>query len=315
MKQFRLKNAFSLVELLVVIAVIMFLAGLMIIAIRGVKERSVMTVCKNNLKQLHTAAMIACVNVNFELPHARSGESYGSDERWHQSSVGWVDWCNYTDGHGFRAPTVPNPGSTPWYGPSGVLSVVKGSLWDATGRNPKLYVCPAFNLRSTWTAAGNNNPKGPNNVTLSLERPEKWFAGDSLAKITNLPRVIARTYVMNSAVSGMKIGDMEGSKRLLFADMAISTNNLPYSTNTIAAWCVTSGLAGAYLASTSWDDPSHQDGELRGYYLTGRTIAVESVGNIHPAAKGFGGANAVFVDGHVETILWNQTTNACQGSW
>ena len=65
---------------------------------------------------------------------------------------------------------------------------------------------------------------------------------------------------------------------------------------------------------TGWSKERHEDGwdgQLdASSNVNNQAYPYENIGLYHN-----GKANAVFVDGHIEEITWNQTTNACSGAW
>ena len=79
-----MRKAFSLIELLVVVAIVGILISLMLLAIGGAKRTSRTTVCKNNQRQLVLAAA-AYTNDNQTHPPAFSQEF----EPWDDESILW----------------------------------------------------------------------------------------------------------------------------------------------------------------------------------------------------------------------------------
>ena len=114
--------------------------------------------------------------------------------------------------------------------------------------------------------------------------------GSPLGSATN-PAL--RSYAMNLQASGASLGSIQASKLLLFADVA-ETNRLDglricergMKENISAAW----------------------DGVLTGTPST-TNYPVEAIGAFHNKR-----GNAIFVDGHVETLSWSDTINACSGT-
>jgi prepilin-type N-terminal cleavage/methylation domain-containing protein len=68
------RSAFTIIELLIVIAIIGVLAGLLLVAVSSIRTAADNTRCQNNLRQVHMAFMLYCVNNNQRMPYvSRSG--------------------------------------------------------------------------------------------------------------------------------------------------------------------------------------------------------------------------------------------------
>src|SRR5436190_20517108 len=77
--------AFTLVELLVVIAVIAILAGLLLPSLSRAKEKTKATICSNNLKELQLASLLYASDNNEYFPRNPDGAYAGSSilGRWY----------------------------------------------------------------------------------------------------------------------------------------------------------------------------------------------------------------------------------------
>ncbi len=69
-------SAFTLIELLVVIAVIAILASLLLPVLKQTRERSLSTLCQNNLKQWGTALQMYTMDYDGWIPKGMSGRTF-----------------------------------------------------------------------------------------------------------------------------------------------------------------------------------------------------------------------------------------------
>lgn len=285
-------KAFTLVELLVTIMIIIILAGTLLPVISGAKKRGRDVLCKNNLKQLQVGAMnFAMFNASEDrrgglLPHDRSGEVHRTTRNpsWQQERTGWIDWVNYAS-HNDNSTTY-RPGETPWWGAYGLTCITNGTMWEYVN-STKAYACPEWQQSIVGKVAPDNT------VVLSLSDGNRYPW---------------RCYAMNSSVSGANIGDIEASKRILFAE-ASSTNFYNGVQISQTNLCSTYD-ANQLTAKTSAKEALGWDGSLSITPVSGQNYPQENVGLHHD-----GKANVIFVDGHIESLAWSVTTNAASGNW
>jgi prepilin-type processing-associated H-X9-DG protein len=206
------RAAFTLVEMLVVIAVIMTLAMILTPALSRAKESGRAARCATNLRQLYLAAMNSAID---------GGSFPGAVSSWSSNTIspgvtrythnpGWVAWYNV-------APNILlnsiSAGQYDWKGANGTACITNGALWSIV-KVKDVYLCPTFALK---------NVCGVNNAM--------------------------RSYSMNSAVSGfsmLMVSKPVGT--VLFGDDRIVTNS-PYdpsfATNEIGQWHSATGRVGA----------------------------------------------------------------------
>jgi prepilin-type N-terminal cleavage/methylation domain-containing protein len=108
------KQPFTLVELLVVVAIIAVLAALLMPALRGARATAVRVACMNNQKQLHVAAFGFAADNDDWIPYCRQlGE--GNVGGW---TVGWANyylagsWYSVTHQPGYEYDIRAPQGST-----------------------------------------------------------------------------------------------------------------------------------------------------------------------------------------------------------
>jgi prepilin-type N-terminal cleavage/methylation domain-containing protein/prepilin-type processing-associated H-X9-DG protein len=133
-------QAFTLIELLIVIAIIAILAALLLPAFAKAKAKAKAIDCLNNTRQLQVAWMLYAADNNDQLVLG--------DSTWLRGIIfvkGWVD------SKGYFAKV---------YGETNELNVTDGQLWPYTKSQP-IYRCPA--QRGVWPARYDayGNPTGP----------------------------------------------------------------------------------------------------------------------------------------------------------
>ncbi len=174
------KSGFTLIELIIVIAILCILGGIvapkLFRAMNSAKEQQ----CRNNLKQLQTAAIHYALEHGRVMPHSAGMEYWGSGIS--NGKNGWIAWIPEDRAH-----------PTSWFGDFGTTSqepqfsddtglgepalwaVRNGSLWDYV-RNEKCYFCP---------------------VTAAKWRRDFLFLDDDVRETP-----VNRTYAMNAYFGG-----------------------------------------------------------------------------------------------------------------
>lgn len=120
---FKMRRAFTLIELLIVIAIIGILASMLLPALKSARDMARMTACLNNVKQVGLAFQIYLSDNDGTLP---------------ESCEGWGNW-----GQDYNAKWKVSLG-----GPTTAIGKIRASL-----NNDQVFFCPS---RRTSPAPGSN---------------------------------------------------------------------------------------------------------------------------------------------------------------
>ena len=93
MRNHRNTKAFTLIELMVVIAIISILMSTLFVGGKKAYKWSLSAKCKNHLRNLHTAVMnFSLENGGHYYPRAGSYEFYRRDDDLYHQANGWIRW-------------------------------------------------------------------------------------------------------------------------------------------------------------------------------------------------------------------------------
>ncbi|MCX7590165.1 MAG: type II secretion system GspH family protein [Kiritimatiellae bacterium] len=285
------RRSFTLVEILVVVAIIGVLAGLMFPALGRAREKGRQVQCKANLKNLQIAVVNHANDSDGAIPFAGSFELKDHDGHWHKF-IGWVSWTNYPPypaGRDYHDRSMWQWYMVErWWGRGCIDSITNGTLWPYTGRNLKIYLCPTF---AREEVSGRTFPDGS-----ALDK--------------NRGNVPMRSYVMScyfhdrtnpSWYRRTMIGRTDSSKRLLFTEIHTSRNDPIGGVRPVCDRGFKDGPPATYYYA--------HDGSFAGTNRPGASYPVEAIGGYH---DGYG--YAVFLDGHIETLTWSNSADAVAGT-
>jgi prepilin-type N-terminal cleavage/methylation domain-containing protein len=150
----RSKKGFTLVELMVVIAIIGILAAALVTPITNARATGQAVRCKTNLKNLAQAALSYAVE-NSYMPFAESYENHNMEKdgddyrRRYRHRIGWVSctwsgsnpWPSWDSSKG----AVLSSGQAQFWGDKDTTfhSITNGSLWSHVGKDLARYLCDA----------------------------------------------------------------------------------------------------------------------------------------------------------------------------
>ena len=204
-----MKKGFTLIEMLVVVALILLLGGALYPALLRAKEWGRSTKCLSNLRQFQVASIHYATDTG-HLPRSTDGW-YLDFDGWRHTR-GWVAWNTWPGfpSDGPRAGSQHSGGTYSWRGAVGLTCITNGALWSYVKREKAVYLCPTFEQR---TVCGQTDA--------------------------------VRSYSMNQVLNHRVFADqsMQASRTVLFGDdgalltgVAAANVDAQFATNEVGRW-------------------------------------------------------------------------------
>ncbi len=295
----RLRGGFTLIELMVVIAIIAILAGVMMVSFGGATSSARAALCITNMKNLAQAAnTYAMQSGYYPLAGSRESVSMGSTTTTYSPQTGWISWLDkdkYDDGNGNKVRTAHvGVEICPFYGTgddeSDIYAITNGTLWKATAYNRKLYTCPEH-----VRYRGEKKLKTPLwSYVMSARFGYDTTRGSGSAA--------------TDGACGVAYNSLSRADRvLLFAELPTVDPETRQTTSDPSSYAADCTLQ--YRATVNGIQMGDWDGE------------VEAIGFPHKLGKRDYCGHVVFADGHTETLKYNEkglsledlTAVLCQG--
>ena len=285
-----MKKAFSLIELIVVIAIIGILAGVLLASFSGGTESARAAKCLNNMRNLAQGASAYAAGSKIErLPLAGSRASFAPSGSGlvYKEQKGWISWLSMNDEYGMRTKSKEHPKSFVSIENASaycadeekaMFALTNGTMWLSVNCNRDVYVCPEHQIK-----ASKKGGKIWWSYVMNAYFGYDWSDGN-------------KAVVTDSSHPGRSPGDnaIRPERRLMFAELPIYGSG-----TTIDEGGKPSGANYPEGGSTECDCVLQYKGYDFNKDWKGKA---ESIAFNHKSAKRWC-AHVVFADGHAEKLL------------
>ena len=298
-----MKKAFSLIELIVVVAIIAILAGVLLVSFGGGTESARAAKCLSNMRNLAEAAIAYAAESNYGVyPSAGSYAEVESDTDglYYRERRGWISWLSKDDPYGTHTSKAKARSFKKCDNISAFCSnredaefaITNGALWRYVNGNRSVYVCPLHQRR----AAGYGSAMG------------KGGAGKRSSSGPVFSYAMNAYFGYDSSNGSDGIGDMsvgmtgtglKAERRIMFAELPFGLSETSDANNGLDGDAAYSSASNPLLDATLQYKATYGSKA----YNTEWSGKPETLGFNHKSRKNFC-AHVVFADGHTEKLIY-----------
>jgi len=223
------KKKFTLIEVLVVVAIIGILVSLLVPSLSNARQRSREAVCKNNLKQLYTTQMFFADDNEGKIWATNFGNewmlktSYGTKD----ADNNWVNYNFHENGEQILEPYL---GKEVWQNPDTHIAIYRCPATDHSDAPDAWYVQSGNQGRSY---SGFTDPNQDNSLAIPSEYPVRNYGNPQIIFQNSNRKPFLWDFVNNSnggrKTTLSKVHGNTGKLNLLVTDGSVVNLNLPYA--------------------------------------------------------------------------------------
>jgi|LSQX01.2.fsa_nt_gb prepilin-type N-terminal cleavage/methylation domain-containing protein len=282
-------RGFTIIELLVVIAILGVLMAMVVPKAGEMIARGKENHCRNNLKQLHTAA-ISCMTENHENRYAyrHSGEWWHVEDGVFYRYDGWVSWANDSLDFDALRRLWPSPESQSGKmrddlgtGAVARFGVENGTLFKYMNNSLKHYVCPVIKERKKADRV---------NVYRTYAMGDRFRLWSRLSDNINASKTLLFAEVFPTSTEG------EAEKRESYKLKPVRNSFEAEAPSKVP------GRRQGDCCLTP-ENEKMQGEEFIGYDIYDNSLKGDDRFGIHPAPGGKKVSLVVFLDGHIERVF------------
>ena len=270
-----MKKAFTLVELLIVIAIIAILAGVLFVSMGSGTEKARTAKCMSNLRNLATGCTTYAMReghypLSASIEYVTMQKNNNKYEAYYGEKKGWISWQSrgaYTSHGASKAASIEVANLYETDRETQMFSITNGTMYGCIGENLEVYLCPSHvqlartaGMKPWWSYQMNG-----------------YFKGDAAMD--------------SSTVDGSSYAGINYSK-LTLADRRLLFTEVPFTDQTTATKDVV-----ALMPDAPYTDTAIQYNDLANYGGTKEDLFF----NHHSGKRRC--ANVAFADGHVEKLM------------